>query len=78
MREQPYNTIIIDDDDIAIAQLMTALKEHPDFCVVDSAHNTIDGRRKIFEHRPDLLFLDVELPDDSGISLLNAIKSSVD
>ncbi|MBS7409713.1 MAG: response regulator transcription factor [Muribaculaceae bacterium] len=78
MREQPYNTIIIDDDDIAIAQLVTALKEHPDFCVVDSAHNTIDGRRKIFEHRPDLLFLDVELPDDSGISLLNAIKSSVD
>ncbi len=70
--------MIIDDDHIAVAELVKALGKHPEFQVVATCHNAGEGKQRLFEKRPKLLFLDVELPDMQGMALLNSIKEEID
>lgn len=69
--------IIIDDDINAIKLLSMHLAVHEDFEVVASATNCCDGKKYIMEHKPDLLFLDIELPEMDGLSFLRSIRGGV-
>lgn len=68
-------TIIIDDDLKAAQYLEQQLKDYPDVEVDGIASNGIDGLRLMGEKRPELLFLDIELPDISGIDFLERIDN---
>ncbi len=68
-------TLIIDDDIQAAKYLQEQLKEYPDVEVVGTAINGIDGLRLMGTHMPELLFLDIELPDISGIDFLERMDN---
>ncbi len=68
-------TLIIDDDIQAAKYLQEQLKEYPDVEVVGTATNGIDGLRLMGTHMPELLFLDIELPDISGIDFLERMDN---
>lgn len=68
-------TIIIDDDLKAAQYLEQQLKDYPDVEIDGIASNGIDGLRLMGEKRPELLFLDIELPDISGIDFLERIDN---
>ena len=55
--------VIIDDEETAIDNLCFELKKYPWISVEGIACNGKAGIRLIEKERPDLLFLDVELPD---------------
>lgn len=66
-------TIIIDDDRQAAEALETALKEYDEIEFLGHALNGMDGLKLLNDVQPDLLFLDVGLPDISGIDFLERL-----
>lgn len=63
-------TILIDDEHLAIAELQTMLKKYGDVEVVDTASNSEEAAEKINERKPQLIFLDINMPGKSGFELL--------
>lgn len=66
--------IIIDDDKPAIDLLTEALAAYPDIEVAGVAQRGTSGLRLMEELHPDVLFLDVEMPDMSGLDFLEEIS----
>jgi two-component system LytT family response regulator len=70
-----YKTILIDDEPLAISRLKRLLVKFEDvFNVIDYATNGKDGLEKIESQRPDLIFLDIEMPLMNGFEMLAALK----
>ena len=65
--------IIVDDDKRAIKALADKLNVYDGADLVGTAYNGLDGLNLFAETRPDLMFLDIELPDISGIEFLERI-----
>ncbi|MCP4439413.1 MAG: response regulator transcription factor [Aureispira sp.] len=65
------NAIIIDDENKARRVLKALLEEYcPTVTVVAMAANVPDGVKAINQHQPDLVFLDIEMPQYNGFQLL--------
>jgi len=66
--------VIVDDEQAAVEGLQTMLSE---FCkdveVVGSANSIIDGIKTIQQTKPNLVFLDIEMPYGNGFDILEAI-----
>ncbi len=69
----PKKVLVIDDDPDNRTVIRTLLEQHG--CEVASADDAARGRRMIVEERPDLVLLDVVLPDTLGTELCADLKS---
>ncbi len=69
--------IIIDDDQPSIEQLTKKLEQYDNITLAGTAMNGTQGALLVSKEQPDLLFLDVELPDLSGIDFLDRMKSNL-
>ncbi|MCL2781938.1 MAG: response regulator [Actinomycetia bacterium] len=70
----PIRTLVIEDDP-ALAQNETAiLSQVPGFAPVGEAHSVAEAIAAIDRLRPNLVLLDVTLPDGSGLDVLRAIR----
>ncbi|MBI3521523.1 MAG: response regulator [Chloroflexi bacterium] len=68
-------TLVVDDD-FQIASVHRAFTERiPGFSVVGTAHTGADALAQVRGARPDLVLLDVYLPDLSGLEVLAAIRA---
>ena len=65
--EDKYKVVIVDDERTAIDALRRELGAYQEFEINGPASNGAIGKKMIMELRPDLLFLDVELPDVLGL-----------
>ncbi|WP_299062833.1 LytTR family DNA-binding domain-containing protein [uncultured Polaribacter sp.] len=73
---KPYTTLIIDDEAPARAGLENLLKAFPEtFNVIDSAKNVTEAKEKIAQQNPDIIFLDIEMPGQTGFDLLAQLKT---
>lgn len=70
-------SLVIDDEESARARLIRMLAAHPEIHVVGQARDGLEAVRQIEDLRPDLLFLDIELPGLTGFEVLQSIPSSV-
>ena len=61
---------MIDDEAPARQLLREYLAEYPDLVVVGEAANGVDALRIIGEHRPELIFLDIQMPGLTGLDVL--------
>lgn len=68
------NAIIVDDTQTAIDNLTDKMQKYPDVSVVATAGTGEEGLGMIMRHKPELLFLDVELPDMTGIEFLEQLN----
>lgn len=75
--EKLYKILIVDDDECSVDNLCMELKKFPFLVVEEIARTGVNGRRLIEKVRPDLLFLDVELPDMKGMELLELMEGRV-
>ena len=73
--KNPLKTIIIDDDKVATEQLKTNLARYSMLNICGNAYTGADGRKLLFDINPDLIFLDVELPDCMGFDFLRSVRS---
>lgn len=69
-----YQTIIIDDDQLARRGLRRILEQNfQEIEVLGEADSVASGLSLINELEPDLVFLDIEMPDGTGFSLLEKL-----
>lgn len=74
----PTKVIIIDDDKPSVTVLTNELKAYQDVTVMATAYNSHDGEQAIMKHKPQLIFLDIELPGINGLEFLAALRSKID
>lgn len=68
--------VLVVDDDFRVAQIHAGfVARAPGFEVVGTARSAMEARMRTRELEPDLLLLDVYLPDASGLSLLKEIDT---
>jgi two-component system, LytTR family, response regulator len=66
--------IIIDDERLARAELKKLLQDFPEIEVIDEAANAGEGIAKIEQQRPDLIFLDIQMPGKTGFDMLSELE----
>ncbi len=67
--------MIVEDEVPAAQRLLDFLKEEPDLEVIGRADSGEEAVEQIERLKPDLLLLDIHLPDMSGIDLLRLLKT---
>jgi len=65
--------MIIDDERNARAEIKRLLANYPDVEITGEAANADDAEEQIRIKKPDLLFLDIQMPGRSGFDLLEAL-----
>ncbi len=66
-------TIVVDDESLAIQGLTLRLEAHGDVDIIDTAQNGREAIRKIKTHKPDLVFLDIQMPGFDGFSVVQGL-----
>ena len=69
------NILIVDDERPARDKLRRLLALEPDVGAVDEARDGAEALQAIAEHRPDALFLDIQMPGVSGIELAASLPA---
>lgn len=70
----PKSVVIIDDERLARVELKALLASIPDLTVVAEAAHADEGRLLILQHKPELVFLDIQMPEKSGFDLLEELE----
>ena len=71
--------VLVVDDDFAVAALHRAfVEDHGSFTVVATASTGAEALELVSVHHPELVLLDIYLPDMSGLAVLNEIRSRTD
>jgi two-component system LytT family response regulator len=67
----PFKTLLIDDEPLARARLRRLLNQFgPDFDIIGEAANGAEGLTLVTELKPDVIFLDIEMPLMTGFEML--------
>ena len=66
-------TIIVDDEDLARQVLREFLSAHPDVEIVAECANGFEAVKAVAERKPDLVFLDIQMPKLDGFEVLELI-----
>ncbi len=69
-----YRTIIIEDEELTRNGLKSKLEQFGEIDVIDEAENGIEAVAKINELKPDLIFLDIQMPGMNGFEVLQNIS----
>ncbi len=65
--------LVVEDSRLAREGLLGMLAKFPGLTVVGAARDAQQARQLIAEHRPELLFLDIHMPGESGFDLLESL-----
>ena len=65
--------VIVEDSRLARNELKELLKAHAEITLVGEAENVDDGLKLIEEYKPDMLFLDINMPEKDGFELLESL-----
>lgn len=66
--------MIVDDHDIVLFGLKTLFEKKSDFVICATAKNAQEAFEKVTLYQPDVILLDMRLPDCDGITVGNKIK----
>ena len=66
-------TILVDDEPLAIQGLQLRLEKHEDVEIVATCSNGREAIRAIKTHKPDLVFLDIQMPGFDGFSVIQGL-----
>ena len=74
MSESKIKTLIVDDEPLARSGLRIRLEKFDDVEIVAECQNGLDAVSMISQHRPDLVFLDIQMPGLNGFQVINKLK----
>lgn len=65
----------LDDEPLAIRQMNSYIEQTPFLELCASTNNVLDGLEIYHEAKPDLLFIDINMPDLNGVDFVKSLKS---
>ena len=71
-----YKAILIDDEPLARQLVRAFLKGYEQVEVLAECSDGFEGFKAIQDHQPDLIFLDINMPQHDGFSWLKGIRES--
>ncbi|MBD3584542.1 response regulator transcription factor [Salinimonas sp. HHU 13199] len=74
MSKQTIRTIIVDDEPLARRGLRARLERYDDIELVTECQNGLDAVSAISQHRPDLVFLDIQMPGLNGFQVIHKLQ----
>lgn len=74
---QTFKTIIVDDERLARKELRSLLAEHPQIEICGEAENVGRAVELIRQEKPEVIFLDIQMPGESGFQLLEKIGGDI-
>ncbi|MCW9705976.1 LytR/AlgR family response regulator transcription factor [Fodinibius salsisoli] len=75
--ESQIRTIIVDDELLACRRLEKLLKEDKEIDITAVCKNGVEAIEQIHEKNPDLLFLDIQMPEINGFEVLQHIETDL-
>ncbi len=69
------NVLIIDDEPLARSIVKEYLGSYADITVAQECSNGFEGVKAVQEHKPDLIFLDIQMPKINGFEMLELIEN---
>jgi two-component system LytT family response regulator len=75
MRVMTLRALVVDDEPPARRRLLRLLEAHPEVLVVGEADSGPEAVRQIREVEPDLLLLDIQLPEFDGFEVLSQVAA---
>ena len=69
--------VVVDDEPLGRRRLKRLLEDHPDVQVVAEAPDGRAARAEVLTQRPDLLFLDVNMPAEDGPTALRLLRETM-
>lgn len=70
----PYRCLIVDDEPIAHRILLRYLQEHPRVAVCGQCYSAPEARAYALENPVDILLLDIQMPGETGVALLQSLR----
>ncbi|HLT73918.1 MAG TPA: LytTR family transcriptional regulator DNA-binding domain-containing protein [Ohtaekwangia sp.] len=67
------NTILIDDEPLARTITREYLQSYPDISIVAECNDGFEGVKAITQYKPDLIFLDIQMPKINGFEMLELL-----
>ena len=71
----PLSCIIVDDEPLAVRLLESFVSKTPDLTLLASFTDSVEAINAVKEQKPNLLFLDIQMPDLNGMELAHMIPS---
>ncbi len=75
MNKKIIRTIIIDDEPVARRIIKKYLKDESEFEIIAECRDGAEAVEKILALKPDLIFLDIQMPEVDGFDVVNSIKA---
>jgi len=72
VEENKMRCLLIDDDEIFLSLMEVYVNEHPDLELVQSCSSATDAMNVVEDQPIDLILLDIEMPDITGIELVKS------
>src|SRR5262245_28986835 len=72
---KPIGTLIVDDEVLARQRIRNLLRGRVEFAIIGECANGREAVGAINRHAPDLIFLDVQMPDLDGFGVLEELAS---
>ena len=73
MSENKISTVIIDDEKLARNIIRNYINEHPQLEIIAECSNGFEGIKAINELKPEIVFLDIQMPKLNGFEMLELI-----
>src|SRR6185503_270035 len=73
-RNDTITAIIADDESLARNVIKKYLVDFTQVKIIHECANGLEALNKINEHHPDVVFLDIQMPDMDGLSLMSELK----
>lgn len=70
---EKLQTLIVEDEELARSLLRSYLKDQPDIEIIGECENGFDGVKAINEQKPDLVFLDIQMPKITGFEMIELL-----
>jgi two-component system LytT family response regulator len=74
MPQNHWKAVVVDDEELARAYLLEMLRRHADIAVAAECANGFEAVKAIAETKPDLVFLDIQMPKLDGFEVLELIE----
>ena len=74
--KNPIKIMLVEDHKLIRVGIKTLFDESDEFCVVAEADNGKDAIEKALKHLPDVILLDIGLPDISGLKVIKALQEN--